>query len=66
MLKEITDLNENVETVQYIEQVIRWKKPTNAQGCCKQFIVLIKSPTYFGIQMPSSGGYLFLFKLLQF
>jgi hypothetical protein len=39
----------------------RWKKPTNAQECCKQFIVLIKSPTCFGIQMPSSGGNLFLF-----
>jgi hypothetical protein len=39
----------------------RWKKPTNAQGCCKKFIVLIKSPTCFDIQMPSSGGYLFLF-----
>jgi hypothetical protein len=39
----------------------RWKKPTTAQGCCKQFIVLIKSPTCFDIQMPSSGGYLFLF-----
>jgi hypothetical protein len=39
----------------------RWKKPTNARGCCKQFIVLIKSRTCFGIQIPSSGGYLFLF-----
>jgi hypothetical protein len=46
--------------------IVRWKKPTNAQGCCKRFIVLIKSPTCFGIQMPSSGDYLFLFKLLQF
>jgi hypothetical protein len=46
--------------------LVLWKKPTNAQGCRKQFIVLIKSPTCFGIQMPSSGGYLFLFKLLQF
>jgi hypothetical protein len=37
------------------------RKPTNAQGCCKQlfFILLIKSPTCFGIQMPS-GGYSFL------
>jgi hypothetical protein len=39
----------------------RWKKLTNAEGCCKQFIVLIKSPTCFGVQMSSSGGYLFLF-----
>jgi hypothetical protein len=40
----------------------RWKKPTNAQEYCKQFIALIKSPTCFGIQMPSSVCYLFLFK----
>jgi hypothetical protein len=46
--------------------VIRWKKPTNAQGFCKQFIVLIKSPTCFGIQMPSSGGYLFFLSYSSF
>jgi hypothetical protein len=39
--------------------------PTNAH---KQFIiVLINSPTCFGFQVPSSGGYKFLiYKLLQF
>jgi hypothetical protein len=46
--------------------IIRWKKPIDAQGCCNQFTVLIKSPICFGIQMPSSGGYSFLFKLLKF
>jgi hypothetical protein len=46
--------------------VLGWKKPPNAQGWCKQFTVFIKSPTCFGNQIPSSGGYLFLLSYSSF